>query len=96
MDLTRATMPGAIGDLHCAIGAFTGWDQIAARILPVELLLARVARKIVRSVEGQLTLDRTITFSLPGDPRVWRIRLDGACQFRDVVPWRGSDPYCSP
>jgi hypothetical protein len=83
MDLTHATMPGAVGDLHYGIGLMTGWDLIFAALLPAEYMRRRAGRKILRAFAGAAP-EKRITFTMPGDPRVWEVRRDGA-----IVPWRG-------
>jgi hypothetical protein len=82
MDLTHATLPGAVGDLHFGIGYFTGWDRVFASLLPAEYMRRRAGRKILR-VFGHAAPEKRITFTMPGDPRVWEVRCDGR-----VMPWR--------
>jgi hypothetical protein len=83
MDLTRTTLPGAVGDLHYGIGLMTGWDRIFAVLLPAEYVRCRAGRKILRAF-ADAAPEKRITFTMPGDPRVWEVRRDGA-----VVSWRG-------
>jgi hypothetical protein len=83
MDLMHATLPGAVGDLHYGIGAFTGWDLLASIFLPAEYMRRRAGRKVLRAFAGAAP-EKRITFTMTTDPRVWEVRRNGA-----VVPWRG-------
>jgi hypothetical protein len=95
MDLTHMTQPGAIGDLHFNVGAVTGWDRVWRALLPEESFRRFVARRIIRY--GFIVEDRIVTFSMPGDSRVWRIVVGRTSAYpepprhdvRQVVPWRG-------
>jgi hypothetical protein len=84
MDLTHATLPDAVGDLHFGIGAFTGWDLLASIFLPAEYMRRRVGRKVLRAFAGAAP-EKRITFTMPGDPRVWEVARDGT-----VLKWTGS------
>ncbi len=83
MDLAHATLPGAVGDLHFGIGAMTGWDRLCAAILPADLVRRRAGRKVLRAFAGAAP-ERRITFTMPGDPRVWEVHRNGV-----VAPWGG-------
>jgi hypothetical protein len=83
MDLMHSTLPGAVGDLHYGIGAFTGWDRICAALLPASSMRRRAGRKILRAFVGAAP-EKRITFTMPADPRVWEVLRDGA-----ITPWRG-------
>jgi len=83
MDLTRATLPGAVGDLHFGIGAFTGWDRLADIFLSPRQMRERVGRKVLRAFAGAAP-EKRITFTMPWDPRVWEVRRGGG-----IVPWCG-------
>jgi hypothetical protein len=69
MDLTHSTLPGAVGDLHYGIGAFTGWDWLASLFLSQKQFQLYVARKILRSLLDRATPEavyaRRVTFTIP-------------------------------
>ena len=83
MDLTHATLPGAVGDLHYGIGAFTGWDRLADIFLSPRQMRERVGRKVLRAFAGAAP-EKRITFTMPWDPCVWEVRRGGG-----IVPWCG-------
>ena len=88
MDLTHATLPGAVGDLHFGIGYFTGWDLLASIFLPAEYMRRRAGRKILQAFTGADPSKR-ITFTMPGDPRVWEVRRLPGREVGMILPWRG-------
>ena len=83
MDLMHSTLPGAVGDFHYGIAAFTGWDLLASAFLPASSMRRRAGRKILRAFVGAAP-EKRITFTMPADPRVWEVLRDGA-----IAPWCG-------
>jgi hypothetical protein len=83
MDLTYATLPGAVGDLHFDVGAFTGWDWVANLFFSADRMRRRVGQKVLRAFASADPWKR-ITFTMPGDGRVWEVWRNGA-----VVKWAG-------
>lgn len=86
MDLTHATLPGAVGDIHFGIGVMTGKDRIAQILLPESLLLRYVAWRIMG--RGVFPEGRRVTFQVHPDPRVWEVKKDLLGKIY-VEPWKG-------
>jgi len=85
MDVSLFTRPGAMGDLHYAIGAYTGIDR-AISWFPLRWQLHLLAHKIERAIlrQGVDRVKRRVTFSLP-DGRTYLIV--GAAGYPHAVPW---------
>ena len=86
MDVRALTEPGAMADIHFAIGAFTGWDRLILW-LPFKWQLHVITRKIDRalSLAGLDRMKKRVTFSLP-DGRAYLIT--GAIGYPHAVEWR--------
>jgi len=85
VDVHAFTQPGAIADLHFAIGAFTGRDALV-KWLPLRWQLHVIARRIDRYLQriGADRMKRKVTFSLP-DGRTYLIT--GAAGYPHAAPW---------
>jgi len=85
MNIHAFTQPGALADLHFAIGAFTGLDRVI-RWLPLRWQLHCCAHKIDRTLQrsGIDRIKRRVTFSLP-DGRTYLIT--GAAGYPHAVAW---------
>ena len=86
MNVQLFTQPGAMADLHYAIGAFTGWDRVIP-LLPLKWQLHLIVHKIDRSLvrAGIDRIKKRITFSLP-DGHTFLIT--GAIGSPHAVAWR--------
>jgi hypothetical protein len=96
MDIGRLTAAGVIGSIHFDVGAATGWDRARELFMSPSSFRLHVARKILSQLPLH-ALERPITFTLPGDPRVWRIAAVKMVNARSgeahavisgVEPWR--------
>lgn len=99
--MMRETLPGAVGDVHFSIDAFTGKDRLLG-LLPEGWRLHLIGKRILVTL-GEVPLSIRVSFSLPDGRTFEVVRNVGMTPrspvFVGVRPWRaaqGNPPAPTP